>query len=984
MAVYKTSEILQDDNLDSLITKIKQLEGVVDSLTTALKKQEGEAVSLEAATKDLNVATAEGREQILKNAKAANELEKSYSSMAEELLDAEKATQELRQAKKLLSDIAKNQVRANTAEEGSYNQLAAQYNIVKITLNAMSKAQRENTKEGRDMVKQANAIYQEMKRLQAETGKTALNVGNYSEAVEGAVQNLGEMRQELRALRDLSFSGKTQTEIDAINKRIGELRDNMQDLQAIQDAYGMETGALVAGSLQFFASSLEGIVATTKLLGIQSPILDKLQNSVVELIAVTHALGEIEDILQKRTLQAAAARIKETALTIKDTVVKWANTVATTAAARAEDAKTIAITRGNILTRAAAAAQWLWNAALAANPIGLVIAGVVALTAGIVILVNSMGDATEQAEELNAELNKLAGQRASLEEWQKFQSKLWQEMGIEGSKLTERQKVQTKERIAQVEQEIAILDKLLTINKLTDEQSKQRTDLARELIELKDEQILQGVRETRQLKEEADARAKAAEAAAKKAKAERERLAKEAAAQLKEKQDALLNELKAQKDYDLARLDADRDYSNKSISYQNEFSKIRFATEQAANTQIIEKQKEFGRITETEYKAQLERIKADTAKFISELPTVVDEVGNSLKRNIEAAFGSGQGNVNPLQNIFSVNAENDIKARAERIAKSAGDGLSSGLKQSAFERLMDGESIYDLLRITDEDQQAMKSAFDFAKGQLASYMDALQKASDRRVQMADRNVAAAENELNRQTQLLAAGEANTYDTAQRQLERSKADQEKALEQQRKTQRAAQAINTIEQTSSLITATANLWKSFSGTGPVSPALALGAIGLMWGSFAFAKIRAAQLAKQEYGEGDFQILQGGSHASGNDIPLGTFSAQGLPEYAEGGEARMILSKRSTAKYRSILPHIYAALKAGTFESEFTRQSDFAHSLPMLVTMNNGGYQVSMKGVESGLGRLIEQGNTRNYTDSRGRRVERRGSIETVYIN
>lgn len=50
---------------------------------------------------------------------------------------------------------------------------------------------------------------------------------------------------------------------------------------------------------------------------------------------------------------------------------------------------------GAVATKLVTAAQWLWNAALAANPIGLVIAGVVALVAAIALLSDSYEDQLE-------------------------------------------------------------------------------------------------------------------------------------------------------------------------------------------------------------------------------------------------------------------------------------------------------------------------------------------------------------------------------------------------------------------------------------------------------------------------------------------------------------------------------------------------------------------------------------------------------------
>jgi hypothetical protein len=71
----------------------------------------------------------------------------------------------------------------------------------------MSKAEREATAEGRKLVKESAALYDEMKRLQEETGKHTLNVGNYKSALEslpgpisGTINELKGMGQQFKAL----------------------------------------------------------------------------------------------------------------------------------------------------------------------------------------------------------------------------------------------------------------------------------------------------------------------------------------------------------------------------------------------------------------------------------------------------------------------------------------------------------------------------------------------------------------------------------------------------------------------------------------------------------------------------------------------------------------------------------------------------------------------------------------------------------------
>jgi len=74
------------------------------------------------------------------------------------------------------------------------------------------------------------------------------------------------------------------------------------------------------------------------------------------------------------------AAVAWTAATIKDIAIKVAHAASVVAG-------TVATWASVVASKAAAAAQWLWNAAMSANPIGLIIVGVAALIAGIVLLV---------------------------------------------------------------------------------------------------------------------------------------------------------------------------------------------------------------------------------------------------------------------------------------------------------------------------------------------------------------------------------------------------------------------------------------------------------------------------------------------------------------------------------------------------------------------------------------------------------------------
>ena len=189
-----------------------------------------------------------------------------------------------------------------------------------------------------------------------------------------ATMGLGEMRKELRALRNISWAGKTQAEIDAINERAGELYDTMEDLRVTQEAYGAEFGAAMASGLQTVSAIGEVALGAASMFGASEEQAKKYQQAMVQLIGVTQALGVIENAMQQKQLKTLAIKIKSV-LAIK------AETAATTEAA---------------------AAQRGLNLAMLANPVVMYATAIAALAAGIYYLVTQQR-ASAEASRLEAE-----------------------------------------------------------------------------------------------------------------------------------------------------------------------------------------------------------------------------------------------------------------------------------------------------------------------------------------------------------------------------------------------------------------------------------------------------------------------------------------------------------------------------------------------------------------------------------------------------
>ena len=249
-----------------------------------------------------------------------------------------------------------------------------------------------------------------------------------------------------------------------------------------------------------------------------------------------------------------------------------------------------------------------------------------------------------------------------------------------------------------------------------------------------------------------------------------------------------------------------------------------------------------------------------------------------------------------------------------------------------------GTAILTKLGFNDDQIAAMNEYTSIILDNIQTIVDAEVEAAEAAVAAAEKRVEAAQNAYDAEIEGRNNGYANNVATAKKELQQEKRNQAQKQKLLEEAQRRQEAINTVTQASSLITASANLWSSFSSIPIIGPALAIAAIATMWGSFAMAKVKAAQVTKQaqqEYGEGGFEVLEGGSHASGNDIDLQTKNSRGKNMRAEGGEAMAIINKRSTRRYRRMLPALVDSINKGTFEEKFSRAFETGEQLSQNVT-------------------------------------------------
>ena len=318
-----------------------------------------------------------------------------------------------------------------------------------------------------------------------------------------------------------------------------------------------------------------------------------------------------------------------------------------------------------------------------------------------------------------------------------------------------------------------------------------------------------------------------------------------------------------------------------------------------------------------------------------------------------------------LEAILKLNETATKKMTADEIA-----AINATIK--GIEKEIGGlgyNNLYELLGIglDSKQQSALNTAIDSVKESIGSLIDSWNAAAEAAVNAANAQVEAAQRTLDAEIEARNAGYANEVTTAQKELDLAKKNREKALKEQEKAQKAQMALDSIQQASNLVTASALIWAQLGFP------YAIPAIALMWVSFAAAKIKALQVSKQnteQYGEGTVELLQGGSHASGNDIDLGT-KKDGTRRRAEGGEFFAVINKRNSRRFRDVIPDVINSFNDGTFADRYQRAN--AAMAGYAVQLIGGG-KTDVSGLEKDVAAIRQQGDESRYVDGQGNTIVR----------
>lgn len=1035
----KYSDLIQPDN--SISEAVKQLEQLQKLYETMLKRIEEGAKGLQKPLSEGGGATEEGRKKIDAYEKQVRSLAKAEEDLKLAMTDTSKEIAVLKQQQTDQTRLNKLVAKLNNSMAGSYNALSAQYELNKIKMNNLSQSYLENTEAGKRLVKQTAEIYAAMDKYQKSTGKHTLSVGNYKQAFDGLGFSVSQVARELPSL-----AISANTFFLAISNNIPMVIDEIQKLRAANEAAAKAGEAQVSITGKLIKSMFSFNTVMVLVLTAFSIWGKDITNWIGSLFTgkkrvdnLTSSLKHMADAMQNARLETAKETLKLNLL------YKTATNNAKSTNERTKAVKALKKEYPEYFKNLSDEEIKLGKASKAYKEATKAITENAKARAALDKITELQKEFIETDQKRIGLLTKQVQAHGELAKAEKYTAKVSstitatstqaasqyyaatasnvnklkdniKEYGEEAEILAKRQKVLTKS--------MENLTKFVNVDSVTGKDTtKDSKKKEFDLLKAYEESRVALITDARK-KEEAEIReaARAELSKLQKDTTEKQRATQQYADTVYNIEAKLRRDLeKLREKWELEDLQKAHDFMNERLRavragtgeelllqtylLENERKQDELRIKQSTDTEAVKNERLL--ILQRAYQLAYIKLRDDFTKSQNE---------NIISRSVfrlqqeqqasEAEFNIVQRSAKE-QEVFRLNAERqkweqileltrlygsqitgyEIKTVEDTIA-----GIDNAIKQKASgwdsEQGVFG-NLFDLVfggafgdkggksgkERSEEFKQSIVDASEYAIENLKSVAQARVEAAEKAVQAAEKEVSARQKVLDAEIQARANGYANNVATAQKELDFARKQQEKALRDKKKAQKQQERIDTLMQASSLVTATANLWKDLG-------LAAIPAIALMWGSFAFAKIKASQLSKasdqtEEYGDGTVEMIDyGGSHASGNDVDLGT-TKDGKRRRVEKGEYFAVINKRSSQRYRRLVPDLINSLNKGTFEQKYLN----AYSGADEVTNIMQGGNVDLSNVERDLKSIKESSGHKFITGADGTIIEVKGNVKRI---
>lgn len=992
----KYSDLVAPDNaITDLITQLQDLMKQYKETAGGIK---AEAQQLVDSIKKVSGATEDGRSATKQAATDADRLAKAQRDLAFAQSETAREIAELKAAQSEANQINKLTVKLNNSAEGSYNRLSAQYSLNKIRINSMTDAERENAEQTEGLITKTRELYEEMKRLQEETGKHQLNVGNYPE-VSGAIAGVSDKLTELIGLngqfgQSILALGRGGTETKAIFTAMGDgvkaLGTSLMGLltNPVFIAIAGIAGAGVA--FKWWYDYNAGLVEATRL---TQQFTSKSGDDLKAYRNQVQAVADTFDKDFKEVLIASNAVSKQFGISADEAL----NLIQDGFVAGAD-------ANGEFLDTLKEYPAYFKEAGISADQFVAIVAQ--SNKAGIF-----SDKGVDAIKEANLRLREMTTATAEALDAIGISSVQVQEDLQSGAKTTFQVMQEVSQKLNELpESSAAVGTAIADIFGGAGEDAglqylQTLKDISLNLDDVKSKAGILGELQEKQLQSQLELQ-NALTGLFDMTGGNFETLQTRVKVFINGALTGLIKGVINLANYII-------DVYNNSlfiraawqgivVTFKNTFDTIGNlfgyfmdilrsvgSTIKGVFTLDWDEFKAglsgFTQALPNLVKAQMQDVRENITEGIENInnrltpitiPVTVDgsdvekaaaQVVQSVEKQIKATESGGDSKPKLIERMLGLSPVDSSKLQGKAVAttKSAIAEVGKTVEETTTEQQQRGTDIYSVfgLNLDDDTKAGIATSLQYAKDALNSFVDEYVAASERKVERADREVDAAQKALELEIEARNAGYAHNVTTAQKELDMAKRNQEKALAEQRKAQKAQAAIQTIQQAGDLVTASAMIWSQL-GFPWAIPALAI-----MWGSFAASKIKAAQMAKSEtYGDGTVEMLVGGSHQSGNDIDLGT-KPDGTRRRAEGGEFFAVINKRSSRKYRNIIPDVINSLNNGMFAAKYMN----AYAGGDGVTFNVQNQSSDLRELSDDVREIREQNKRRIIVDKDGNVIE-----------
>ena len=280
------------DSATKTLAVFNELQSEIKATAIGLKNEL--SANTQASTAQLKQFTAIS-EEANKLMKQSVEIEKLKAQADQQRIKAEQEIVKLEKLK------AQEQARANKeaekaaklaqSESSAYAKLSKQLNEARKAYKDLAVTNQTNTQEAQDLLKTITALDKQLKEVDATVGQHQRNVGNY----EGATRNLKtELRQLVKELQNMET---TDPRFQEMTQRAGELKDQIQDTQAVVKATAGSAMENLAGSManagQIGVAAFQGVEASMALFGVES---ENVQKSLMRLTALMNLSQSLETL----------------------------------------------------------------------------------------------------------------------------------------------------------------------------------------------------------------------------------------------------------------------------------------------------------------------------------------------------------------------------------------------------------------------------------------------------------------------------------------------------------------------------------------------------------------------------------------------------------------------------------------------------------------------------------------------------------------